>query len=38
MNYWKILGHLLINVSWHLMVLHGFTQYVLEFLTEVLRG
>ena len=38
MNYWKILGHLLINVSWHLLVLHGFGRYVLEFLTEVFGG
>ena len=28
MNYWKILGHLLINVSWHLLVLYGFARYI----------
>ena len=32
MNCYKITAHLLIKVSRHLLFLHGFTQYDLEFL------
>lgn len=32
MNFSKILALLLVKVSQHLLVLHGFTQYDLEFL------
>ena len=35
MNYSKILANLLIKVSRHLLVLHGFTRYDLEFLRSL---
>ena len=35
MNFSKILAHLLVKVSQHLLVLHGLTQYDLEFLRSL---